>query len=71
MKQSNIWIDFLHKNGETQIGIECDDESLTYDGRFIMIVPKRDDEADLSKAMERAETIMEYMRGQKQMKRDQ
>lgn len=69
-KQTSVWMDFWHgPHNQLEVGIECDDPTLTFDGHYICLVPKRPEETDLTGATARAEKIIAYMRGEKQMKR--
>lgn len=68
--QASMWVDYKHcHDGSMMLGIESDDKSLTFDGHFVMLFPKGEHEHDDTKAMERANEILKYLRGQKQIKR--
>jgi hypothetical protein len=70
-EQASVWWDFWHgPKGQVEVGIECSDKSLTFDGHYICLVPKHKDEIDSSGAIARAEILLSYLRGQKQMRRE-
>lgn len=69
-KQASAWVDFKHfDDGSLVIGIETDDESLTFDGHFICLFPEAPGEKDSEPAMKRARAVLDYMQGKKQMRR--
>jgi hypothetical protein len=69
-KQPSVWPDFKHMpDGTIEVGIECDDESLTFDGHYICLVPAKPGEKDSTGALARAEKIIAYLQGKHQMKR--
>ena len=42
----HVWWDFRHNEDESiDIGIECADESLTFDGHYLCIIPPRQGES--------------------------
>lgn len=34
-----FWADMRHENDTMTWGVECDDPALTFDGRYVLIVP--------------------------------
>jgi hypothetical protein len=51
--------------GDIEVGIKCDDETITFDGRFICLVPRRPDEENLNGATERAELLSRILNRRK------
>ena len=68
-KQPSAWIDHLSKDGDVIVGIESDDKSLTFDGHYICLFPRAENEKDNDKAQKRAEAVLSFMRGERQIKR--
>lgn len=67
MNQPSVWWDFTK---DLEVGLECSDPSLTFDGHYIAIFPKSSGETDSSGAIKRAEQAIEFMTGKRQMKRN-
>jgi DNA gyrase inhibitor GyrI len=69
-QQLSMWVDvYRSDDGEMFVGIECDDPEVTFDGHYVCIFPRHENENDLEGAMERAEFMLSYMKGQRQIKR--
>lgn len=64
--QPSMWIDIT---SEGEVGIECDDKSLTFDGHYVMIFPRGKNDDGIDGAMKRAEEILKFMRGRRQISR--
>lgn len=70
IKQMNAWLDMYHgPDGIIMWGIECDEPTMTFDGHYICIFPVANDEEGLDGSQSRAQCVLDYMQGKKQIAR--
>ncbi len=69
-RQMDVWADIHHADDGTMTwGIECDNKSLTFDGHFMCLFPAAPEDTEMEGARKRAEEVIKYMRGEKQVRR--
>lgn len=70
IKQVTAWMDFKHyPDGSMVVGIECNEPDLTFDGHFVCIFPRGEDETDDTEALMRCEIVLQQMEGTMGIKR--